>query len=120
MKATTALSLILIIGLSDRAEAANLAMIASTPNLLNLAVLGLSVAAIVVGIQLLKIIRGGYLSRAWQIFLAGFGVLAICQILALVNALEIAAVPGWVVPALTTVWAGVFFYGVFETKKVLS
>ena len=120
MKVTGVTSLILVLSLSSRTQAANLAMIVSPPNFLSLVVLGLSVAAIVVGFQLLKVIRGGYLSRAWQIFIAGFGVLAIGQILALVRATEIAAIPVWVVSAMTAISAGVFFYGVFETKKVLG
>jgi hypothetical protein len=120
MKATTAVTLMLVAGLSGRAEAANLAVIVSPPALLNLIVLGLAVAAIVIGVPLLRVIKGGYLSRPWQLFIAGFGVLALAQFLGLIRVLEIAAVPLWITAALTAVWAGTFFYGVFETKKVLS
>ncbi|MEW5795621.1 MAG: hypothetical protein AB1772_04590 [Candidatus Zixiibacteriota bacterium] len=120
MKMTGITTLVLVFGLVGRSEAANLGVIVSPPNFLSLVVLGLAVAAIVVGFQLLGVIRGGYLSRAWQIFIAGFGVLALAQILTLVRVTEIAPIPAWVAPALTAIAAGVFFYGVFETKKVLS
>lgn len=120
MKATTAISTLFIVGLADRADAANLAVIASPPTLLNLVVLGLAVAAIVIGLPLLRTMKGGYLSRSWQLFIAGFGVLALAQLLGLIRALEIAAIPVWISPALTAVCVGAFFYAVFETKKVLG
>ena len=120
MKVTTAVTLILVAGLNVRAEAANLGVIVSPPALLNLVVLGLAVAAIVIGLPLLRAIKGVYLVRPWQLFIAGFGLLALAQFLGLLRTLEIAAIPVWITPALTAVCAGAFFYGVFETKKVLS
>jgi predicted membrane channel-forming protein YqfA (hemolysin III family) len=120
MKGTTAVTLLLVVGLTGRTEAANLAVIASPPTLMNLVVLGLAVAAIVIGIPLLRVIKGGYLCRPWQLFIAGFGVLALAQFLGLLRTLEIAAIPMWLTAALMAVSVGAFFYGVFETKKVLS
>jgi hypothetical protein len=120
MKTATAISLILVIGATSRAEATSFALIASPPTLLNMAVLILGIAGIVIGLQLLKVIRGGFLCRAWQVLVAGFGVLVLGQVSILVQTLEIASLPVWVTPALTVIWAGIFFYGVFETKRVLS
>jgi len=106
--------------LATDANAANLAVITSPPTLLNLVILLLACAGIVLGLQLLGVLKGGYLSRAWQIFVAGFGVLALCQVTILLQTFEIVALPTWVSPALAVIWAGVFFYGVFETRRVLA
>ncbi len=120
MKATIVTTALLIAGLADRVDAANLAVIASPPAFLNLIVLGLAVGAIVIGLPMLRTIKGGYLSRPWQLFLAGFALMALAQLLGLIRTLEIADIPMWISPALTAVCVGAFFYAVFETKKVLG
>jgi len=120
MKTATAITVILVTGVSSRVEATNFALITSPPTLLNLAVLLLAAAGVVVGLQLLKVMKGGFLCRAWQVLVAGFGVLVLGQASILVQTFEIAALPVWVTPALTVIWAGIFFYGVFETKRILS
>jgi hypothetical protein len=101
------------------AHAANLAVATNPPTILNMAVLLIACAGLIVGVQLLGVLKGGQLSRAWQIFVAGFGVLALCQISILLQTFEILSMPVWVSPALAVLWAGVFFYAVFETRRVL-
>ena len=113
----TALGLVV---LGSDARAVSLAVITSPPTLLNVVILGLACAAVVVGVQLLGIVKGGALSRPWQILVAGFGVLALCQISILLQTFEIVALPSWISPTLAVIWAGAFFYGVFETRKVLA
>lgn len=120
MKFSTAIMAIIIIGLGGRAEAANLAVIATPPSLIGLVILGLAVAGAVFCFQLLKVVKGGFLARSWQIFVAGFVLLALSQFTSLIRAAEIAAIPSWIPQVLMVLWAGSFFYAVFETKRVLS
>lgn len=119
MKRSVILALIVALWAGDT-YAVNLAVITSPPTLLNVVILILAFAGVIIGLQLLGLLKGGYLSRAWQIFVAGFGVLALCQITILLQTLEIVTLPAWVSPALAVVWAGVFFYAVFETRRVLA
>jgi len=119
MKRSIILAAVVALWAADT-QAANLAVITSPPTILNLIILLLAGAGVVLGLQLLGVLKGGYLSRAWQIFVAGFGVLALCQITILLQTFEIVAVPAWVSPALAAVWAGVFFYAVFETRRILA
>lgn len=119
MKRSVILAAVVALLAAD-ANAANLAVITSPPTLLNLVILLLACAGVIIGLQLLGVLKGGYLSRAWQIFVAGFGVLALCQVTILLQTFEIVALPAWVSPALAVIWAGVFFYGVFETRRVLA
>jgi hypothetical protein len=120
MKLSTAIIAIIITGIGGRAEAANLTVIVSPPSLMSLVVLGLAVAGVVFGLQLMKVVKGGFLFRAWQVFVAGFALLALSQLSSLIRATEIAAIPLWVPQALMVLWAGSFFYAVFETKRALS
>lgn len=120
MKTITALACLGVISLAGSAEAANLAVIKNPPTILNLAVLLLALAGMIIGLQLLGVLKGGYLSRAWQIFVAGFGVLVLAQVAVLLQTFEIVSLPTWVAPSLTALFAGVFFYGIFETKRILD
>ena len=120
MKLSTAIMAIIITGFGGRAEAANLAVIVSPPSLMSLVVFGLAIAGAVFGLQLLKVVKGGFLSRAWQVFVAGFALLALSQLAILIRVTEIAPIPLWVPQVLMVLWAGSFFYAVFETKRVLT
>jgi hypothetical protein len=117
---TVGISIFAIIALSGNAHAANLAVITSPPTIMNLVVMLLGVAGVVIGIQLLSSLRGGMMVKAWQIFVAGFGVLVLGQLSILLQTFEIASLPGWVSPGLMVLWAGTFFYGAFEAKRILS
>ena len=110
----------MVFGLAGRTEAANFAVITAPPTLLNMGTLALSLAAVVIGMQLLSAVRGGMLCRPWQIMVGGFVVLALSQVATLLQTFEIVVLPIWVAPSLMVVWAGVFFYGLFETKRALA
>ena len=105
---------------AGEAQAANLAVIKSPPTILDLAVLLLAFAAIAVGFQLLGSLKGGYLSRSWQFFIGGFGVVALSQIAKLLQVFEIVVLPAWIAPMLLLAGVGVLFYAVFETKRILG
>jgi hypothetical protein len=120
MKLTLVGTSLLVLGLAGRTEATNFAVITAPPTLLNLGVLVLSLAALVIGVQLLGAVRGGMLSRPWQIMVGGFALLALSQIATLLQTFEIVLMPAWVAPSIMVLWAGVFFYGLFETKRTLA
>ena len=120
MKRSVILAALASVLMGDSVYAVNLAVITQPPTILNLVIFLMACAGVIVGLQLLGVLKGGHLSRAWQIFVAGFGLLALCQISILLQTFEVVSVPGWVSPALAAIWAGVFFYGVFETRRVLS
>ena len=113
-------SLILVAAGAVPAHAANLAVVTSTPTLLNLLLLGLAVAYIVFALKVLNQIRGGQLSKCWQLFVGGFLLLGLSQLAMLFNVLEIVSLPVFVYPALLTAMAGMFCYGVIEMKRTLG
>jgi len=104
----------------NRAEAANVAVIATAPGILNVMILAVACAGMAIGFQVLSVVKGGRLSRSWQLFVAGFGVLILAQILVLIHCMEVLSLPGWAVPALLVLMSGIFAYGVFLTKRVLG
>jgi hypothetical protein len=119
MKKILTLSII-VLGLAGRTEAANFAVITSPPTLLNVFILGFAVACVAGASRVLTLVRGGHLSRSWQLFTAGFVVLVLCQLAILGNAFELITLPSFVVPAGLALMCGLFLYGIFETRRVLS
>ena len=105
---------------TGEAEAANLAVITSPPTILNLLTFLLALAAVTVCLRVLAALKGGYLSKSWQLLVAGFGLLGLSQLSSLLQAFEIISLPVWVAPFLMGLWVGTFFYAVFEAKRVLG
>ncbi len=108
------------LALSSDAHATNFAVITNPPTLLNLFVLLGACAAAIICIQVFGVLRGGYLGRSWQMFVGGFVLLALSQISMLVQSFEVLTVPGWVTPLLMLTMVATFFWGVFESRKVLG
>ena len=120
MKKTIILTGLTVIFLSGSTQAANLAVITSPPTILNILVFLFACACLYLCTQLLKLVKGGHLSKAWQVFMLSFLLLALSQIASLLDVFEVILLPNFVVPVLLTVMAGLFLYGIYETKRVLS
>jgi len=119
MKRILSLS-ILMLAAASRAEAANLAVITNPPNALNLLVLVGAIAATGGAVKVLGLVRGGRLSKCWQLFVGGFALLAISQIIMLCQVMEVFAWPEMVAPAIAVAAVGLLFYGILEVKRTLS
>ncbi|MDH3889606.1 MAG: hypothetical protein OEV49_00865 [candidate division Zixibacteria bacterium] len=110
----------LILLLSPAAKAANLAVITNPPTIFSLLVLIVAVAGLVGAFKVAELVRGGLLSKSWQMFIIGFVVLVLSQVASLLNAFEVLAIPSFVVPMMLTVMVGLFAYGVFEARRTLG
>ena len=113
-----AISLVVIAGAT--ANAANFAVITSPPTLLNAFILLIAIACVVGSMKIFELVRGGQMSKSWQILILGFIIFAASQIASLCVAFEIISLPAYVVPSLVVVALGLFLYGIFETKRILS
>ena len=105
---------------AEQASSANIAAIIQPPAFLSLFILVAAAACAVVCFQVVQLVRGGHLSKSWQIFLGGFIVLALSQFFTLCNNLELFTTPGWIVPVLLLAMSGLFFYGLFELRRILE
>ncbi|MBD3331679.1 hypothetical protein GF356_02420 [candidate division GN15 bacterium] len=113
---TSALALIM----TSTTQAANVAVIATPPTLLDTLVLGLAVFATVTSMKVFDLVRGGLLSKSWQFFAGGFAALALAQLLRILNAMEVFSLPSFVVPAVVMIMIGLFIMGVIQTRKTLG
>ena len=120
MKRVFSIAILLVVAAGANASAANFALITSPPTLLNAFVLLIAIGCAIGSIKIFDLVRGGQMSKSWQILIIGFIVFAASQIVNLCVTFEIVALPAYVVPALMVVALGLFLYGIFETKRILS
>lgn len=104
----------------EQAHAANFAVITTPSALLNIFALGIAIGGVLGSVKILNSVRGGHLDKSWQIFAAGFAVLALGQVAWLCHAFQIIVLPPYVVPAFLVLAIGLLFYGVLATKRVLG
>jgi uncharacterized membrane protein HdeD (DUF308 family) len=120
MKASIFWGALVAAGAAAPAHAANLAVITSPPTMLHVVVLFFAVACTAGSVRVISLVRGGRMSKSWQMFLGGFLVLALAQIILLCETFEVLTLPGFVVPTALVVMAGLFLFGIVETKRTLS
>ena len=120
MKSRFAFGATVVTLLAASAHADEVAVIANPPTFFTFAIFAGACACIAVCFQVLMLVRGGQLSRSWQLFLAGFCVLGVSQLGMILHNFGVISMPSWLVPTLLAVMAGVFFWGLYETKRMLS
>ena len=103
-----------------RAEAANLTVITNPPTMLDAIIFVAAVACAGGSIKVFGLVRGGRLSRCWQMFIFGFVLLAVAEIILLCEAFEIITLPEFAVPTLLAAMAGLFLFGILDAKRTLS
>ena len=114
------IGMFLVLATGSRAEAANLAVITTPPTMLSIVILVFGIVCAGGAFRVLSAVRGGQMSRCWNFFVAAFGVLVVTQLLSVLGAIEVFALPGFLMPACLAAMTGLFLLGVLEAKKTLS
>lgn len=119
MKKVLSASLLVFL-MTGSANAANFAVITSPPTMFSFFVLVIAGFCLVGSFQVLSQVRGGMLSRSWQMFFIGFVLLAISQLGQIFSMMEIMVLPVYFMPGVLVLMAGVFAYGVYNARKTLG
>ena len=101
-------------------QAANLAVITSPPTMFSLLVLIVAGACLFGSFQVMGQVKGGYLSRSWQMFFFGFVLLAISQLASIASAMEFFTLPELFTPLMLLLMSGLFAFGVFSARNTLN
>jgi len=110
----------LILLLADSSRAANFAALVQPPTLISVIILIVAIACLIFCLQVMSLVRGGYFSRSWKLFMVGFGALALAQLGIALNNTEMLIIPDWISPALLIAMSASFLFGLLETRKTLS
>ena len=120
MKKSMFLWILISAALGSDVQATNLAVIASPPTMFSLFVLIVAGACLFGSFQVMGQVKGGYLSRSWQMFFLGFALLAISQLASIFSAMEFFSLPDIFTPLMLLLMSGLFAFGVFSARKTLS
>ncbi len=105
---------------STNIQAANFALITTPPAILNIFSFLVAGGCLIGSYKIYELVRGGFLSKGWKIFILGFSSFIISQIIYLFNLFEIVLLPDYLVPTFVLLSIGLFMYGIFELRKVLG
>ncbi len=117
---TLAGSLLLPVAAGAQDVTPPVAVAVAPPLMLTLLIFGCACACVFVCIQVFGLLRGGQLSKSWLVFTGAFLLLALTQLIMLLNGFGVLEYSRYLVPLLSAVMAGLFFYGLYETKRRLS
>ena len=120
MKKSLFMAVLISGAMGSDVQAANLAVIASPPTMFSLFVLFVAGACLFGSFQVMGQVKGGYLSRSWQMFFFGFALLAISQLASIGSAMELFSLPELFTPLMLLLMSGLFAFGVFSARNTLS
>jgi hypothetical protein len=92
----------------------------SVSSIFNLILLICAIIGLLWAIRILALVRGGLMSKSWQMIVLGFACLAMAQILILGEKVNILPLPGYVATLFYILMAGTWLAGLYQTRKILD
>jgi len=92
----------------------------TTASIFNLILLLCAVLCMVWSLKIMSLVRGGVLSRTWQMFGLGFGFLMLAQVLILGGRINAFQLPGFVTTGFYVLMAITWLVGLYQTRKILG
>jgi len=92
----------------------------STGGAVNLALLLAVVICLAGSIKIMSLVKGGLMSKSWQMFTLGLVFLIIARILIVFDSIRIFASPELVVTALYLLMTITWLVGIYQTKRILA
>ena len=89
-------------------------------SIVTLIVLLCSVLCLIWAFKVLSLVRGGLLSKSWQMFVLGFGFLLLAQIVTLGQQMAIFSLPGFVATAFYLLMSVTWLLGLYQTRRILG
>jgi len=105
---------------TEAAQAANYGVVTTAPGALNVLVLVGAVVAAFGAYKVQDLVRGGLMSKSWQLFAAGFVMLALAQVLSLMESMHLATLPSFLIPVLWTLMVAAFAYAILVVRRTLG
>jgi len=70
--------------------------------------------------KVISLVRGGLMSKGWQMFATGFIILLVARLLSIGESISLLQLPGYIGTALYLLMAFTWLIGLYQTKKVLG
>ncbi len=92
----------------------------SAASIFNFFILICSILCLLAAVKVLSLVRGGLLSKGWQMFVLGFAALVLAQVLTVSQKAHILPTPEFVTALLYLVMAVTWLAGLYQIRKVLA
>jgi hypothetical protein len=89
-------------------------------SIVTLVILLCSVVCLVWSFKVLSLVRGGLLSKSWQMFVLGFGFLLLAQVISLGQQIALINFPGFITTTFYLLMAVTWLVGIYQTRRVLG
>ena len=109
-----------LVSVQPAAAAAKIQSLYTTGSAISILLLLCAIICLIWALKILSLVRGGLMSRSWQMFVVGFCFLIFAQLLTIGQEARIFSLPGYMVTALYLVMAFTWLMGLYQTRKVLG
>ncbi|MBN2226431.1 MAG: hypothetical protein JW763_03620 [candidate division Zixibacteria bacterium] len=109
-----------LFGAQPARAAIDTAELYTTASIFNLILLLCAIVCLIWSLKIMSLVRGGVLSRTWQMFGLGFGFLMLAQLLILGGRVNAFQLPGFVTTAFYVMMAITWLVGLYQTRKILG
>ena len=92
----------------------------STSAIFNTVLLICALICLIWSLKILSLVRGGLISRSWQMFALGFSFLTLAQLMVVAESAGVFAVPTYVTTVLYLMMTFTWLIGLYQTRKVLG
>ncbi len=115
------LSMAMVLGLMESARAAIQTQELFRPNgILDLALFVGAAFCLWWSARVMSLVKGGLMSKGWQMFSLGFGFLLLARLLAIGETIKLATLPNYIPAAVYLVMVVIWSLGLYQTRKVLG
>lgn len=115
--------LVVILGIMTTAPAYasfNPNMVYSTAAIINIVVLICAAICLIWAMKILTLVKGGLISKSWQMFVIGFCFLIGAQLTVIGGEIGLFIVPAYISTALYLLMTITWLAGLYQTRKVLG
>jgi hypothetical protein len=92
----------------------------STSAIFNTILLICAAICLIWSLKILSLVRGGLISRSWQMFALGFSFLTLAQMIVVGESAGFFAIPAYVTTVLYLLMTFTWLVGLYQTRKVLG
>ncbi len=115
------LVLLVFVLAGDAAQASiNIEDFYTTSSIFDIALLICALICLMWSLRIMSLVRGGLMSKSWQMFVLGFGFLVIAQLFVVGENARLFLLPGYITSALYLLMVFMWIAGLYKTRRVLG
>lgn len=116
----TAVFMLSLVPAQSACASISLEEVSSTSAIFNIVLLICAFTCLIWSLKILSLVRGGLISKSWQMFVLGFCFLILAQLIIVGEKVGLIFIPTYVTTALYLFMTITWLIGIYQTRKVLG